>query len=417
MKNLLFLLFALLLFAACTTTTTPEAEAEAEEEIVNPIADSLTADLTAFYERGHINGFAVAVVNEDKVLYQNGFGFSDVHAKAAYTDNTVQNIASISKTLIGIALVKAQEMGKLKLDDPINDYLPYAVVNPNFPEDPITIRHLTTHTSSIIDTEVYDGQSYIISDRQHPSEGRNQGSVEYFKPHSEDLPMATFLQNVLDENGEWYSKDIFLDKRPGTFFDYTNIGATLAAQVLEYATGENFADFTTQHILTPLGMKSSGWSFDAIDFAQHSTMYADSITELPFYSLVTYPDGGLRTSSADFGLYLQELIRGYAGNGIILTKEGYEMFYEQQMNDSQFEERDAEWTYNDEYDMGVFIGFAAETYIGHTGGDPGVSSFMFFDKDKKIGRFLMVNTNINNEEGWNEFFGIWEKMKEYEDRL
>lgn len=414
MNNLFLPLLTLLLLSACTPETPAETVVEPE---TNPVADSLTMELEAFYQRGHINGFAVAIVNEEEILYQTGMGYADVQTKEAYTENTVQNIASISKTLIGLALLKAQEMGKLKLDDPINDYLPYPVVNPHFPDDPITIRHLTTHTSSIIDTEVYDRESYIMSSRQHEAQDRNKTTPDNFKPHTEKIPMATFLQNVLSAEGEWYSQEGFLNKRPGAFFDYTNVGATLAAQVLEYATGENFAAFTAQHILRPLGMESTGWSFDEINFAQHSTMYSDSITELPFYSLITYPDGGLLTSSADFGLYLQELIRGYAGNGTILTEESYRAFYEKQMNDSQFEERDEEWMYNDEYDFGVFIGYSAQGYVGHTGGDPGVSSFMFFDEQKKIGRFLMINTDLNKQEGVDEFFGVWEKMKEYEDRL
>ena len=415
MKNFLYLLSTLALLSACNPA--PPAESVSEPTDTNPLTDSLTADLLEFQQRGHINGFAVAIVDENKVLYQRGFGYADTHTQTPYTEHTVQNIASISKTLIGIALLKAQEMGKLKLDDPINDYLPYTVVNPHFPETPITIRHLTTHTSSIVDTDVYDEESYIISSRQHESEGRNQIKPDYFKPNSAQLPMATFLQNVLSKEGEWYSEEGFLERQPGTFFEYTNIGATLAAQVLEYATGEDYAAFTTKHILAPLHMKSSGWSFDAINFAQHSTMYSDSITELPFYSLVTYPDGGLLTSSADFSLYLQELIRGYAGQGTLLTKESYEAFYQKQMNDSHFEERDAERIYNDEYDFGVFIGFSAQGYVGHTGGDPGVSSFLFFDEKKKIGRFLMINTDLNNQAGVDAFFGIWEKMKEYEDRL
>ena len=415
MKNLQFALLLLALLTACNPTTPPEATPE--EAIANPVADSLTTELKAFHERGHINGFAVTIVNEDEVLYQAGIGYADIQTQKPYTENTVQNIASISKTFIGIALLKAQEMGKLNLDDPINDYLPYSVVNPHFPDEPITIRQLSTHTSSIVDTEVYDRESYVMNSRQHESAERKQTVPEEFKPDTDGLPMATFLQNYLDQDGAWYASENFLEKRPGTFFEYTNIGATLAAQVLEYATGEDYADFTTKHILTPLKMTSSGWSFDAIDFAQHSTMYADSITELPFYSLVTYPDGGMLTSGADFGLYLQELIRGYAGKGTLLSQESYEAFYEKQMNDSQFEERDAEWTYNDEYDFGVFIGFSAQGYVGHTGGDPGVSSFMFFDEEKKIGRFLMINTNLNNQEGVDEFFGIWEKLGDYQERL
>ncbi len=414
MKNLYFSFFILVYFTTCNSNSLSTAATDAE---ANPIADSLTMTLQEFYERGHFNGFSVAVVDEDDILYQAGFGYADVHTKRPYTEHTVQNIASISKTFIGIALLKAQEMGKLNLDDPINDYLPYPVINPHFPDDTITIRHLTTHTSSIVDTEVYDRESYIMSAQQHESGGRDQTTPDDFKPTSGDLPMATFLQNVLHQDGEWYSPEGFLERRPGSFFDYTNIGATLAAQVIEYATGENYADFTTKHILRPLKMSASGWSFEDIDFAQHSTMYGDSVTEIPFYSLVTYPDGGLLTSSADFGLYLQELIRGYAGNGTILRAESYRSFYEKQMNDSHFEERDAEWIYNDEYDFGVFIGFSAQGYIGHTGGDPGVSSFMFFDEEKKIGRYLVINTDLNNQEGVDAFFGIWEALKAYEDRL
>lgn len=414
MKKWILPLLALLFILSCNQETPNGNDQEQSPDLM---VDSLTMELNELLQLGHFRGFAVAIANEDEVLYQKGFGFADVHTQSPYTEQTVQNIASISKTFIGLALLKAQEMGKLQLDDPINKYLPYSVVNPHFPDDPITIRHLTTHTSSIVDTEVYDRESYVMSAQQHDSTDRNQSVPENFKSADEHLPMTTFLQNVLDKNGEWYSPEGFLEKRPGEFFDYTNVGATLAAAVLEYATGEDFAAFTTQHILQPLGMTSSGWSFGAIDFAQHTTLYADSINKLPFYSLITYPDGGMLTSSADFGKYLRELIRGYAGKGTILSEDSYRTFYTRQMNDSQFEERDADFAYNDEYDFGVFIGFSAQGYAGHTGGDPGVSSLMFFDEEKKVGRFLMINTDIVNEEGMQQFIAIWEKLGEYQERL
>lgn len=63
------------------------------------------------------NGFGVALVNDKGVLYQNGFGITDFRTKLKYDENIVQNIASVSKTFLGIAILKAQELGKLILDD------------------------------------------------------------------------------------------------------------------------------------------------------------------------------------------------------------------------------------------------------------------------------------------------------------
>jgi CubicO group peptidase (beta-lactamase class C family) len=68
---------------------------------------------------------------------------------------------------VGIALLKAQELGKLNLDDPIQKYLPFKVVNPNFSQIPITIRHLATHTSSILDNEFYLSKNYFLKPNQN----------------------------------------------------------------------------------------------------------------------------------------------------------------------------------------------------------------------------------------------------------
>ena len=87
----------------------------------NIIKDSLTTALEDIYKQGYINGFSVAIVDQEKILYQQGIGYADKKAKKLYTENTIQNIASISKTFIGIALLKAQELGKLDLDDQITN--------------------------------------------------------------------------------------------------------------------------------------------------------------------------------------------------------------------------------------------------------------------------------------------------------
>ncbi|MBD1261542.1 beta-lactamase family protein [Maribacter polysiphoniae] len=79
--------------------------------------DSITKELTQaleqIYAQGHIIGFSVAVVNQDGIVFEKGLGYADRKKNIGYSENTIQNIASISKTFIGVALLKAQEIGKI----------------------------------------------------------------------------------------------------------------------------------------------------------------------------------------------------------------------------------------------------------------------------------------------------------------
>jgi len=298
---------------------------------------SLTKELNKIYNQGFINGFSAAVVDKDSVIYLKGFGYADIETKELYTENTVQNIASISKTLIGIALLKAQEMGKLNLDDPINKYLPYKVLNPFYPKEEITIRHLATHTSTIKDTEFYGNKSYVLKDDvKELSDDINGMYVKLNTPETY-ISMTAFVEKVLSTKGDYYLKEGFLNNKPGALFEYSNVGATLAAVILEIATDDSFINFTTKHILEPLEMSSSGWAFEDIDLSRHSKLYLNPKSEIPFYTLITFPDGGLITSTCDLSKYLNELIRGYCGSGILLTKESYNELFTKQLKEKVFQ--------------------------------------------------------------------------------
>ncbi len=375
------------------------------------IARKLTKDLEQIYAQGHINGFSVAIVNQDGILFEKGLGYSDRQENKKYTKNTIQNIASISKTFIGIALLKAQELGKLNLDDPINKYLPFKVTNPYFPNTSITIRQLTTHTSSIKDPSRYEKSGYVLKEKNNGKAKVNSN----FRSPDEIIEHGQFLKEILNTEGKWYKKKNFLNNQPGKKFEYSNIAAGLAAFVLENATGESFSEFTKTHIFKPLKMSQSGWFFHEVDFSKHTKLYSNKETELAFYRLVNYPDGGLITSSADLGKYLVELITGYMENGKILNKESYKELFKPQLTDENHEKRN-EGPYNDEYNMGVFMGISAQGQIGHTGGDPGVATYMFFNTKTKVGKILFVNTDLNKE-GVKEFIDIWRKLEEYEVKL
>lgn len=408
------ILISILLFVLTSCINRHKTELSKTEKL----KDSLTTEIQDISKNGVFNGFAVSIVNEKGTLYQKGFGFSDIKKQKQYTESTIQNIASISKTFVGLALLKAQELGKLNLDDPINRYLPFKVVNPSFPNDEITIRHLANHTSSIIDNEFYLSKNYFLKENQD-LHGMNMIFEEtlVFNPKDSVVSMEVFLFNLLSEKGKWKTKEIFARNKPGDVYEYSNIATTLAGFVIEKATGETFDKFTAKHILKPLKMNASGWHFEDINFADFSRLYENPKKVLPFYSMVSYPDGNFITSINDLSLYLSELIKGYNGKGTILTKESFKEFFRPQLASHNFIERNDKNPYDESYNIGIFIGFGCTGFVGHTGGDPGVGSIMFFDPKNNIGRILIINTSFSDKKSNDTFYGIWDILEKYQSKL
>jgi len=384
------------------------------------VKDSLTAELDSIQKSGQIIGFAVAMVNQNGVLYEKGFGLSNTETKEKYTENTIQHIASVSKTLIGIALLKAKEMGKLNLDDPIQGYLPFKVINPNYPHESITIRQLATHTSSINDTdEQYMERAWILTKNQNLTNVNTGYPAQKLNPYELNIPMEKYLKEYLQIKGEYYQDDNYINFKPGERYNYSNIGATLCALIIEKATGKSFDSFTKEHILKPLGMNSSGWKLEDVDIKSHSRLYRNDHTVLPFYTAITYPDGMLISSSSDMAKYLTELVKAYSGEGTLLSKDSYKELFTEQLKEQNFKSRNAENPYNGDYSPALFIGHSALGYIGHSGGDAGVGTWMYFNKEKKTGRYIVINTDMGNDERAKElqYYAIWDKMNEYFDQL
>jgi N-acyl-D-amino-acid deacylase len=378
--------------------------------------DTLTKRIRTIQQESGLVGLGAAVVDTSGIRYAHGFGFADKEKEIPYTENSIQTIASISKTFIGISLLKAQEMGYLNLDDPVNKYLPFEVFNPKHPDKPITLRQLSCHTSSIQDTDTYDERSYVLRKSISEDDKEKLEANENFNDPAQAVSMDEFFKRVLTREGLWYSEDVYLDSEPGTKFEYSNVAAALTAYALEQATQSDYREFTRKHILEPLEMNDSGWGFDKVNMDQHSVLYSENQTPYPLYRLITYPDGGLISSVSDLGKYLNELINGYNGKGTILTPQSYEELFQPQLGDSYFEERDPDNPYNDEYDMGIFMGISGQGNIGHTGGDPGVSTFMFFNEESLTGQVVFLNTSLS-QESFDSFVKIWTALEQYRSEI
>ena len=349
------------------------------------INDSLTIELNKLSKENNLVGFGVAIVNKDSIMFAKGFGYADKDTKSPYTIQTVQPIASISKTLLAVAVMKAQEMGKLHLNDHINDYLPFKIYNPNFPNENITIQQLVNHTSGILDGDSYD-RTYIFKNKIPPFyndftdkelKAEVKTWVELFN-ENEMMPIAEFIKKQYVEGQIWYNAaQNFSANRPGSTYKYSNMGANIAAYIIERATGENYAEFINKQIIEPLQMDSSGWGGKNYQPKNASTLYWFGYA-MPHADLITYPDGNLMTNIVDYSTFLSTMIRGYEGEGNLLSPESYK----EMMKDP----------ISSDFRKGVFWTVDSEK-IGHSGSDLGVLTHAYFLRENGIGIIVFANTS------------------------
>jgi CubicO group peptidase (beta-lactamase class C family) len=180
-----------------------------------------------------------------------------------------------------MALLKAQELGLLNLDDPVNKYLPFPVANPAFPDVPVTLRHLATHTSGTRDNDFYLSKNYYLRPGQDVQWPLAFEDMQTFIPVDSALSLAVFLQNVLTPTGKRYQPKGIHNRRPGELYDYSNVGTSLAAYVVELASKQSFPTFTARYLIRPLHMRDSGWRFADVAFARHARFYSSPAVPLP----------------------------------------------------------------------------------------------------------------------------------------
>ena len=363
----------------------------------------LEKELRQVEESKLLPGFAISVFNSDSILYQKGFGNSDLGKTIPFEPNNIQIVASITKTLVGLALMKAAEDQLLTLDDPINAILPFQVTNPLYPNTPITIRMLASHSSSIGSTKNSDKGYRFESPLLF--EDFPEAYIPLLENYNktEAMSMAVFLERKLSSDGAWYEKGVFMNYEPGTSYEYSNLGITLLAYILELKTGVPFDEFTKELILGPLKMNASTWDVNDVSIELHVSYYNEIYNSIPKYHIISYPDGGLYSSVADMTKYLQEMMRGYEGRSKLLSQESF-----REMMTKQYK--------GEGLDDGLCWDLSFDGLIGHAGNDFGTATLMYFSPKTGIGRILFTNISIETEEQEEAFYGIFNTLFSYDFR-
>jgi CubicO group peptidase (beta-lactamase class C family) len=243
--------------APVTQTMSPPPPAPASPSSLSLPADRVTAldaELTAVLNDPErpLASLSVLAIKHGEVIYQNQFGNRHIDsarptANVPANADTLYRIASISKLVTTIGVMRLVEAGTLSLDADVSLYLGWSLRNPHFPDAPITLRQLLSHTSSLRD----DGGYYW----------------EY----------TTALKDVLTPGGRLYGKGAMwaTNAGPGQYFQYANLPWGVIGTVMERATGERFDRLMQRLVLTPLNLHGGFHpaDFSAADLANTATLY------------------------------------------------------------------------------------------------------------------------------------------------
>lgn len=380
----LLLLLTITTFFACD-----DDEPTAEPPVATiTTAEELTEALHDAYDNTDAPGFAVTVVENNEVVYQEAFGQADMAANRAYTNTTVQPIGSISKTFIAAAVVKAIEDGYFSLDNDINEILPFEVVNPKQPDATIRVKDLVTHTSGLVD----EGDIYLQAYRILPGESTSsEGADVLFSigvEQREGQSLHDFLSSYYLPGGASYSEDNFAATAPGNTWDYSNIASSLAAYVVEVATNTPYDQYLKENVLQPLGMANATFDWTEVAPTEAAVMYWEKDSPFPVYSNDSYPDGSLIVSNEDMGKYMLDMVRGVSGQSTTLfSQAAYQLLFGGLLSEGVTPAHLSE-------NQGVFWSLDGST-IFHTGGDPGIATFLSFDRLTQSGIYIATNMDAS----------------------
>jgi len=218
-----------------------------------------------------IPGLEVAVAKGDEIIYSKGFGTTPEGTEV--TADTPMYIGSVSKSFTALAILQLVENGKINLDSPVIDYLPWFKVKGFDSYQQITVRHLLNHTSGL-------------------SEGT------YFP----ELPVDTSLEDAVKKLA-----DAELVEEPGKVFNYFNPNYQVLGLIIEKVSGISYGEYIKKHILEPLSMKNTFLSKEEIEknvAKGYSSFFGfPFIKEEPFrtYGL---PEGYIVSTANDMILFL-----------------------------------------------------------------------------------------------------------------
>ncbi len=241
-------------------------------------------------------GLALTVLHDGETVVQRGYGYADLAAGTLMTERSGVVIGSTTKALTCLAVMQLAERGLLALDDPITRHLPAFRVQGAGAEG-MTLRHALTHTAGLRPSAA-DHPWFLFSDDETP---------DALERYIDSLAGSTLL---------W---------PPGAGWVYANDGYVIAGRIIEVLSGLPYEEYLRRNVLTPLGLRDSGFSPDEQPGMQVATPYdydADG-TPYPSFRARNHASAAagsqLIMSARDAGRWLQAMLDGGRADGVPLV--------------------------------------------------------------------------------------------------
>ena len=200
------------------STTSAQTEPNRYREQLEPLIKRVMRD-------AEMPGFAIAVVDDRRVVYAAGFGVRDTASKQPASARSLFHMASVTKLFVTTSIMQLQGQGKVDLNAPVVKYLPYfRLADERYQR--ITVRQMLNHTSGMPDVEHY----------------------EWDKPQYDVGALERYVKSLTN-----YS----LISEPGTRMQYSNMAYEVLGDLIAKVSGMSFEDYVRRRIFEPLGMKSS----------------------------------------------------------------------------------------------------------------------------------------------------------------
>jgi CubicO group peptidase (beta-lactamase class C family) len=215
-------------FAALLIVATARAQTEKKKNERGEAVRLTDAWLDSVQAYQRIPALSAGIVVGDDLIWAKGYGTIDEQHTVPATPKTIYSICSISKLFTSVALMQQSEAGKVRLDEPITTYLPWAKLKETGEDSvPITLRGLLSHSAGL----------------PRESEFPYWTGPDFPFPTREQIRATIATQMPL-----------FPAER---YFQYSNLGLTLVGEVVDQVSGEPYAQYAKAHVLDPLGLSDT----------------------------------------------------------------------------------------------------------------------------------------------------------------
>ena len=248
--------------------------------------------LFQFYSKDKPGG-QLAVSLDGRVIYSKAWGVADLENNVPLTTETLIEAGSVSKQFTAAAVLLLEQQGKLKLDDPVDQYIPEL---PSY-DQPVLIRHLIHHTSGI----------------------REWSDLAEFG----GWPLTLRVMDNKQVLGI-ICRQRRLNTTPGAVFSYSNSNYVLLALIVEKASGMSFADFTSRFLLKPAGMTHTQWRNDYKQVVRNRSQayeVKDGVFRIAMPEHNIHGPGGLLTTAEDLLKWNAFYSNGKLGGKNLLQKQ------------------------------------------------------------------------------------------------